>query len=116
MIHVTGFQDWLHIGITCYSLKVGRFFTIWAKNSGVGSLSLLTRASPVAQSIKNMTVMQETQVWSLSWEDTLGKEKATHSRILAWETPWTEEPCGLQFMGQKDCTWLSDKTTVLCYA
>ena len=101
MIHVTGSQDWLHIGITWYSLKVGRFFTIWAKNSGVGSLSLLTRASPVAQLIKNLTVMQETQVWLLSWEDPLGKERATHSSILAWEIPRTEEPGGLQSMGSK---------------
>ena len=39
--------------------------------------------------------MQETQVQSLSWEDPLEKEMATHSRILAWEIPWTEEPGGL---------------------
>ena len=37
-------------------------------------------------------------VWSLGWEDPLEKEMATHSSILAWETPWTEEPGGLQFM------------------
>ena len=36
--------------------------------------------------------MQETQVQSLDWEDPLEKEIATHSCILAWETPWTEEP------------------------
>ena len=40
--------------------------------------------------------MQETQVQSLGWEDPLEKEMATHSRILAWEIPWTEEPRGLQ--------------------
>ena len=39
--------------------------------------------------------MQETQVQSLGWEDSLGKEMATHSSILAWEIPWTEEPGGL---------------------
>ena len=43
--------------------------------------------------------MQETQVQSLIWEDPLEKEMATHSSILAWRTPWTEEPDGLQFMG-----------------
>ena len=43
--------------------------------------------------------MQETQVQSLIWEDPLEKERATHSSILAWRTPWTEEPDGLQFMG-----------------
>ena len=40
--------------------------------------------------------MQETQVWSLGQEDPLEKEMATHSSILAWEIPWTEEPGGLQ--------------------
>ena len=43
--------------------------------------------------------MQETRVLSLGWEDPLEKEMATHSSILAWEIPWTEEPGGLQSMG-----------------
>ena len=43
--------------------------------------------------------MQETQVHSLSWENSLEKQMATHSSILAWEIPWTEEPGRLQFMG-----------------
>ena len=42
--------------------------------------------------------MQEMQVWSLGWEDPLEKEMATHSGMLAWKTPWTEEPGGLQSM------------------
>ena len=42
---------------------------------------------------------QETQVRSLGWEDSLEEEMATHSSILAWEIPWTEEPGGLQSMG-----------------
>ena len=42
--------------------------------------------------------MQETQVWSLGQEDTLEKEMATHSSVLAWEIPWTEEPGGLQLI------------------
>ena len=45
--------------------------------------------------------MQETWVWSLGGEDLLGKEMATHSRILAWKIPWTEEPGRLQSMGLK---------------
>ena len=53
--------------------------------------------------------MQEVQVGSLSQEDPLDKEMATHSSILAWEIPWTEEPGGLQSMGwQKSRTHLSD--------
>ena len=43
--------------------------------------------------------MQETQVHSLGWEDPLDKGMATHSSILAWRNPWTEEPGGLQSMG-----------------
>ena len=43
--------------------------------------------------------MQQTQVRSLGWEDPLEKEMATHSSILAWRIPWTEEPGGLQSMG-----------------
>ena len=42
--------------------------------------------------------MQETKVWSLDWEDPLEKELATHSSILAWEIPWTEESGKLQSM------------------
>ena len=54
--------------------------------------------------------MQETQVQSLVQEDSLEKEMATHSSVLAWETPWTEEPGGLQSMAlQRGQTQLSDK-------
>ena len=42
--------------------------------------------------VKNPSAMQETQVWSLGWEDPLEKEMATHSSILAWRNPQTEEP------------------------
>ena len=52
--------------------------------------------------VKNTSAMQETQemgVQSLGQEDTLEREMATHSRILAWEIPWTEESGGLQSMG-----------------
>ena len=50
----------------------------------------------MAQTIKNLLVMQETQVQSLGQDDPLEEEMATHSSILAWEIPWTEEPGGLQ--------------------
>ena len=49
----------------------------------------------VAQLVKNLPAMQGTQVRSLGWEDTLGKEMATHSNIIAWKIPWTEELGGL---------------------
>ena len=51
---------------------------------------------PGGSAVKNLHVMQEMQVWSVSQEDPLEKKMAGHSRILAWEVPWTEEPGGLQ--------------------
>ena len=54
--------------------------------------------------------MQETQVLFLGWEDPPEKEMATHSSILAWEIPWTEEPGGLQSMGHESQIQLSNET------
>ena len=48
----------------------------------------------MARRIKHLPAMQETRVQSLGWEDSLEKEMATHSSILAWRIPWTEEPGG----------------------
>ena len=53
----------------------------------------------MAQTVKNLLAMQKTRVRSLGWEDPLEESMATHSSILAWRIPWTEEPGGLQFMG-----------------
>ena len=58
-------------------------------------------ASLVAQMVKNLLAMQETWVQSLGRKDLLEKEMATHSSILAWEIPWTEEPGGLHPMGSQ---------------
>ena len=57
--------------------------------------------SLVAQTVKRLPTMRETQVRSLGWEDPLEKEMATHSSILAWRIPWIEEPGGLQSMGSQ---------------
>ena len=57
--------------------------------------------SLVAQMVKNLPAMQETQVRSLDWEDLLEKEMATHSSILAWKITWTEKPGGLQYTGSQ---------------
>ena len=58
---------------------------------------ILIRASLVAQRLKHLPPMREAQVPSLGQEDPLEKEMITHSSILAWRIPWTEEPGGLQF-------------------
>ena len=56
-------------------------------------------ASLVAQMVKNLSAMWETQVQSVGQEDPLEKEMATRCSVLAWKIPWTEEPGGLQSMG-----------------
>ena len=61
-------------------------------------LLLIIRASLVAQRVKNLPAMRETWVQSLGLEDPLEKGMATHSKILAWRIPWTEEPGRLQSM------------------
>ena len=53
----------------------------------------------MAQTVKNLSAIQESWVESLGQEDPLEKAMATHSHILAWRIPWTEEPGGLQSMG-----------------
>ena len=58
-------------------------------------------ASLVAQSVKNLPAVQETQVQTLGWEDPMEKEMATHSSSLAWKISWTVEPGGLQSMGSQ---------------
>ena len=70
------------------------------------------RASLVAQRLKRLPGMPETQVWSLGQEDPLGKEMATHSSTLAWRIPWREEPGRLQSMGSQrvGCDWATSVT------
>ena len=74
---------------------------------GIGYPLQYSWVSQVFQSVKNLPAMQETWVQSLGWEDPLEKGKATHSSILAWRIPWTEEPGGLQSMGLQSQTRLN---------
>ena len=59
-------------------------------------------ASSVAQMRRNLRAMQETWIQPLGWEDPLEKGMATHSNVLVWRIPWTEEPGRLQFIGCKE--------------
>ena len=72
-------------------------------------------ASPVAQMVKNPPAMWETWVRSRGCEDSLEEGMATHSSILVWESSWTEEPGGLQFMGSQRVghDWATKHTHVL---
>ena len=56
----------------------------------------------MAQTVKNLPAIQESQVRSLGQEDPLEKEMAIHSSMPTWEIPWTEEPGRLQLMGHKE--------------
>ena len=68
-------------------------------------------ASLVAQSVESLSAMQETRVQFLGQEDPLEKEMATHSGILAWRIPWTEEPNRLQSMGLQESDMTEQPST-----
>ena len=68
---------------------------------GIANHFSILKSSLVAQTVKCLPTMWETWVQSLGQEDLLEKEMATHSSILAWKIPWTEEPGGLQSMGSQ---------------
>ena len=70
----------------------------WVRLVFTMAFSMVFWSSPV---VKNLPAMQETWVQSLGRKDPLEKEMATHSSILAWEIPWTEEPSRLQSMGSQ---------------
>jgi len=90
----------------CYHITIGREFkekhileqdelfccAIISSEIKVEKTYYMTKTSPVAQIVKRLPTMQETWVQSFGMEDPLEKEMATHSSILAWKTPWTEEP------------------------
>ena len=85
--------------ITCYSS---------IHNDLEETIHLSMGASLVAQMVKNLLAMQETRVQSLGQEDSLEKGMATHSGILTWRIPWTEEPRGLKSIGSQNWTQLSN--------
>ena len=77
--------------------------------------NLVTWGSLIAQLVKNLPAMQESWVQFLGQEDPLEKEMATHSSILAWRIPWTEESGRLQSVGsqESDMTWQQEKELIL---
>jgi len=83
------------------SKKISHGDNIWQKKIVNISLITLYGTSLVAQTVKNLPAMQETQIWSLGQEDPLEKGIATHSSILAWRISWTEEPGRLQSTGSQ---------------
>ena len=74
----------------------------WPRVVLYNSIYRIIRASLIAQLVKNLHAVQETWVRYLGREDPLEKEMATHSSILAWRIPWTEEPGRLQSLGSQE--------------
>ena len=84
-----------------YILEQNELFccAIIISETKVETMFYMTKTSPVAQIVKRLPTMRETWDRSLGREDPLEKEMATHSSILTWKTPWTEEPGRLLSMG-----------------
>ena len=100
------------LGVESWELKSGGLlpafkgdWLVWGSQliaaSHLVCLTSLPGLPCVAQTVKNLPAMWETRVRSLGWEDPLEKGMATHSSILAWRIPWTEEPGGLQSLGSQ---------------
>ena len=84
--------------------------TLHPSNSTFRNLPCRYTGALVAQTVKHLPAMRETQVQFLGREDPLEKEMAIHSSTLAWKIPWMEEPDRLQSMGSQSRTRLSDFT------
>ena len=82
------------------SVMSDRVFATWGLYMYI-HVYVIYGTSLVAQRLKHLPGMQETQVQSLGWEVPLEKEMATHSSTLAWKIPWREEPGRLQSMGSQ---------------
>ena len=95
-------------GSRIWKMTLGICFVFWfyfLQETRVPSL--------VAHMVKNLPAMQESWVWSLGWEESLEKGMATYSSILAWDIPWTEEPCRLHSMGSQRVRqdWVTNTNT-----
>ena len=115
LLFVLGFPDsWVgkesayNAGDPCSILGSGR-----SAGEGIGYPLQYSWASIVAQLVKNLLAMQETWVWSLSWEDPLEKRKATHSSIPAWRIPWTIQSMDSQRVGHNWATFRQHILTLL---
>ena len=100
-------NSYCHLVAGIYSTKCilnGRRLWEWkgeVTEKKVGSVHLCLLGFPDGSMVKNLPATQEMQFRSLGQEDPLEEEMATHSTILAWRIPWTEEPGGLQSMGSQ---------------
>ena len=90
------------------------YYSKWlGRLGGISARGHTIWAFLVAQTVENLPAMRETWVQPLGQEDPLEKRMATHSSILAWRIPWTEEPGGSQFMGSQrvEYDWVTNTFT-----
>ena len=80
-------------------MEDGKYLIVFTRQSWIPGRLFFMVASLVAQMLKNLPAMHETWIESMGLEDPLEKEMATHSSILPWKIPWTEESGGQQSMG-----------------
>ena len=101
LLHIIEIIDYmaLYHWLLSFSIIFPRFIHVHDFILFYWYIVLIIWASLVGQTVKNPPAMQETWVGSLGWEDPLEEGMVTHSSILAWRIPWTEEPGGLQFTG-----------------
>ena len=109
-------QGWFPLGLTGW-IKflncIEATMICLGENSNINYTEVFLGASLVAQKLKHLPARIETRVWSLGWEGPLEKEMATHSSILAWRIPSTEEPGRLQSTGSaKSRIWLSKNQSI----
>ena len=102
-LHISGVTRWLSPRVRCQRAGEPGTVSTFGQNSLVVSTMLPWPqwASLVTHKVKNLLAVQETEVRSIGREDPLEKGMATHSSVLAWRIPWTEEPGELQAMGSQ---------------
>ena len=96
--YVEDFPSVKNLGHLAYTSFLNNLLSGCSVEKVVEGCSAVFGASLIAQSVKNLPAMSETLVRSLCRKDPLEKEMATHSSLLAWRIPWTEEPGRLQSM------------------
>ena len=99
----TRLSDWTELTDPSFPSRcfLSQIIPLWAASFPNRSLNPISVSLPGGSVVKNLPAMQETWVQSLGQDDPLRKEMATHSSILVWKIPWTEEPGRLQFLVSK---------------
>ena len=105
----------MRVGTLVFPLTLGEMLSTFHHWDNVCCGFITFWTSQVAQTVKCLSTMRESQVWSLGWEEPLRKGIATHSSILARRAPWTEEPGGPQSTGSQSQARLSDLTLITLF-